>query len=103
MSFNGTSYLVLNKQVASPGTAEQLADHNVPDGMEVTVTARHPANTQNMYVSYSQAAAQSGAREVFARGRSGAFRVSNTNLLWVDADNGNDVLEVRIQQIPSTL
>lgn len=99
---NATSGVILNKQVASPGTAEQLASHAVPDGMEIIVTARHPTNTGSMYLGFSQATAQSGPREVFARGRSASYRIWNTNLLWVDADNANDVLEVRIQKIPST-
>ena len=99
---SATSGVILNQSIAAPGTAEQLASHAVPEGMEIVVTARHPTNTQSMYVAFSKAAAQSGAREVFARGRSASYRLGNTNLLWVDADNANDVLEVRIQKIPST-
>ena len=93
--FNANSFTILNVGITAPGTAEQVAQHYVPDGIAVIVTARI-TNTDNMYVAMSQAAAQSGAREVFARGRSAEFWIDDTSRLWVDADNTGNRLEIRI-------
>ena len=98
---SATSWEPLNIDITAPGTAEQVGGNFVPDGMEIIVTARI-SNTQSMFVSNTQAKAQSGAREVFSRGRSAAYHLDNTDQLWVDADNDSDVLEIRIQKIPSS-
>lgn len=93
--FNANQIVVLNVAVASPGTAEQVTQHYVPDGIAVIVTARI-TNVDNMYVAMSAAAAQSGAREIFARGRSAEFWIDDTSRLWVDSDNTGNRLEIRI-------
>lgn len=94
---NVANSVIIRKLITSPGTAEQMAEHAIPDGMEVIVTAR-PTNTGNMYVAFTAAAAESssGAREVFGFGRSAGYRIDNLNRLFVDADNGTDVLEFRV-------
>lgn len=93
--YSSAASVVLNKTVASPGTAEQLPAHVVPEGLAVVVTAR-ASNTGKMYVGLTQAAAQSGARHVFEFGRSKEFFVDDSSRLWVDSDNSSDVLEVFI-------
>ena len=98
---SATSFVVLNFSVTAAGTAEQLASHFVPEGMEVIVTAR-PGNSGKMYIGSSKSNAESGPREEFEFGRSAAYRIANTDLLFVDADNTSDDLEIRIQKTPSS-
>ena len=95
--YSSAATVVLRQTVTTPGTAQQVTAHVVPDGLAVKVTAR-PSNTGNFYVAFSAAAAQSstGAREVFSFGRSSDFYVDDSSRLWVDADNSSDILEIRI-------
>lgn len=101
--FNANEFFFVVKGVAAPGTAEQVTAYQIPDGVDLAVTARR-SNTQNMYVADSKTNAQTAAnRKVLIPGQSFSLRIDNTNRLWVDADNANDRLELTVQQIPSTV
>ena len=99
---SATSWSVVVVGVSSPGTAEQVTAHVVPEGMEIGVTARL-TNTQLMFLGPSQTAAQTpGSRKELQPGQSTSLRVWNTNLIWVDAENSSDRLELVPQKLPST-
>ena len=99
---SATSWSVVVVGVSAPGTAEQVASHVVPEGMEVGITARR-SNSSTMYIGPSQTAAQTaGSRKELISGQSTTLRVWNTNQIWVDASNANDRLEIVPQKIPST-
>ena len=95
--FNANSFQFLNVTVSTPGTAQALAGHTIPEGLEVVLTARR-SNTQNLYVAETAAKAQSGARKVLVPGQSFAMRIDRTDRIYYDADNSNDVLEVTLQK-----
>ena len=83
--------------ISSPGTAEQLSNVPIPDGFGPPTFKNRADNTGNFYLGLSAAAAQSssGARKVLTPGESTSdWRVQNLNLVYVDADNGTDALEV---------
>ena len=102
-TFNANEFFYIVEGVSAPGTAEQLTAYQIPDGLEVNITARR-SNTQNMYVADSQTNAQTAAnRKILIPGQSTPLRIDNTNRIWVDADNANDRLEITVQQIPSTV
>lgn len=100
---NANEFFYIVKGVSSAGTAEQVAAYQIPDGLEVNITARR-SNTQNMYVADSQTNAQTSAnRKQLIPSQSTSLRIDNTNRIWVDADNTSDRLEITVQQIPSTV
>lgn len=102
-TFNANEFFYVIKGVSSAGTAEQVTAYQIPDGLEVNITARR-SNTQNVYLADSQTNAQTAAnRKILIPGQSTSLRIDNTNRLWVDADNTNDRVEITVQQIPSTI
>ena len=95
--FNANSFQFLALTVTAPGTAQQVAAHTIPDGLEVVLTARR-ANTQNLYFAETAAKAQSGARKVLIPGQSVSLRIDSTNRIYHDADNSTDTLEITLQK-----
>ena len=99
---SATAWSVVVKGVTTPGTAVQIASNVVPDGMEIGITARL-SNTGVMYIADTQTNAQTaGSRKNLEPGQSTTLRIWNTNLIWLDADNSSDRLEIVPQKIPST-
>ena len=102
MSPTATSWLTLVVGISSPGTAEQVTQYIVPEGMAIGVTARR-SNTGNMYVADSQTNAQTAAnRKNLIPGQSTTLYLDDTSKIWVDADNSSDRIEIVVQRIPST-
>lgn len=94
---NANTFLILVKSVSSPGTAEQLTQYRIQDGYSVWVTARL-RNTQNMYVAFTQANAQSDtARKELQPGQSFELRIDDTSRIWYDAQSSSDQLEFTVQ------
>ena|SRR3990167_5585165 len=85
--------------VTTPGTAQQFADIRIPDGFEVTFKNRL-SNAGNFFLANSSADASSstGDRKVLEPGESVTLAISNLNLLFRDADNATDRLEVTLRQ-----
>ena len=95
---NANSFAIVVKSVSSPGTAEQMDNYIIPDGLSVWVTAR-ALNTAQMYIAFTQANAQlDTARKELVPGQSFELNIDNTTRLWFDADNSNDQLEFTIQK-----
>ena len=102
MSFNATSFFYLVVGITTPGTAEQVTQYKIPDGLELVITAR-VANSDKMYVANSQANAQTAAnRKTLEPGQSTTLHLDDTSKVWVDAASANDRLEFTVQRIPST-
>jgi len=94
---NANSFSILVKGVSSPGTAEQLTSHYIPDGLAVTVTAR-ANNSGFMYVAFSQSDAQGTNRKLLMQGQSFELRIDDTSRIWYDADDTASRLEFTIQK-----
>lgn len=101
MSLNANEFFYVVKGVSAPGTAEQVATHQIPDGLTVTVTARR-TNTQRMYLGDTKARAEaSSTRKSLEPGQSTELRIDSTSRIWIDSDNSSDRCEITVQQIPS--
>jgi len=99
---SATSWSVIVKGVAAPGTAEQFASHSVPEGMEIVLTARR-SNSQNCYIADTQTNAQTaGSRKILVPSQSTSVRLDNLNKIWMDADSANDRVEAVVQKIART-
>lgn len=102
MQVSATSWSVVVVGVSVPGTAEQVASHTVPEGMEIGITSRR-SNSQTMFIGDSQTNAQtSGSRKELIPGQSTTLQIDNTNRIWVDAQNSSDRLEIVPQKTPGT-
>src|SRR3990167_606632 len=91
------TFQTLAVTVTAPGTAQRLTAFYIPPGFKISLTARR-SNTQNIYVAETAVKAQSGARKVLIPGQSREYQVDNTSRIFIDADNGTDVLEVALEQ-----
>lgn len=99
---SASSFFYFTHVVASAGTAEQLTAYQVPEGMEIVITARR-SNTQNRYLADSQTNAQTAAnRKILVPGQSTTLQIDTTSKIWTDGDNGTDRIEITVQRIPST-
>lgn len=80
------------KDVAAAGTAVQLPSHPVPDDCQVTVIAK-PGNIGTIYLGNSKANAEGSDRfDGLSPGLAHSLKITNTDLIWVDAsDNGDGV------------
>ena len=96
---NANKFLIVVVGIAVPGTAEQVAEHFIPDGYgPVTVKARL-ANSGTMYFADSQTNAQTSAnRKALEAGESTTFNIDKTSLLWFDADNTSDRAEISVHK-----
>ena len=84
----------LNKSVSSAGTAERLDAFYLRDGF--TVHLVNPiGNDGNFYLGSTKALAEAKQKTV-EPGQSVPMKISNTALIWVDADNTTDELEVYV-------
>ena len=85
--------------VTTPGTAQQFSNIQIPDGFKVTFKNRL-SNAGNFYLANSAADAISstGDRKTLEPGESVTLEIGNLNLLFRDADNSTDRLEVTLLQ-----
>ena len=82
---NRDSWTHGHKDVTAAGTAEQLPDVTVPNGFSLVVRAK-PGNTGNVFYGNSKANAEDVTKRLtFSAGNGVTLRVTNTNLVWVDA------------------
>ena len=99
---NAQSFGYLVVGVSVPGTAEQIVQRFIPDGLEVVITAR-VGNGDKMYVADSQANAQTtSTRKVLEPGQSTNLRINDTSKIWIDAESASDRLEITIQRLLSS-
>ena len=85
--------------VTTPGTAQQFSNIIIPDGFKVTFKNRL-SNAGNFYLANTAADAisSSGDRKTLEPGESVTLEIANLNLLYRDADNATDRLEVTLLQ-----
>ncbi len=83
MHGNKQSLKTFRKTVTTPGTAEQLPNVEVPDGMLLVVKALD-ANTGDIEVGETQAIAQGASAFILRPGEALEFAVINANLIWID-------------------
>ena len=95
--FNANAFLYLVKGITVPGTAEQVDAYAIPDGLDVTLTARR-SNSQNIYLGDTAANAIGTNRKVLVPGASTVLSIDDTNRLWFDADSAADRLEITVQR-----
>jgi hypothetical protein len=93
--FNANSGVIINKTIAVPGTAEQLAQHFIPDGLSVQLKADID-NTGNVFIGFSQAGAQGTARIQLISGESITLNIDSLDRIWMDADGASDKLDITI-------
>lgn len=85
--------------VAAAGTAEQLPDVTIPDGFYISIIAK-PGNTDTIYLGKSKADAESATDRFdgLAAGLAHALRVTNANLVWVDAAEDGEGISWSVEQ-----
>lgn len=85
--------------VATPGTAQQFPNIHIPDGFKVVFKNRL-GNAGSFYLANSSADASSstGDRKTLEPGESVPLEIANLNLLWRDADNATDRIELTLLQ-----
>lgn len=95
---NRNSWTPGQKNVTSAGTAEQLPNVEVPDGFEFVVKAKVD-NTSYIYYGNSKANAEdSSKRATLSPDESMAFRITNANLIWIDAAISGEGIEYIVEQ-----
>ncbi len=83
--YNKKSFETFRKAVTSAGTAEKLhTDLPIPDGMMLIIKALD-ANTDLVRYANSQPKAQSTDAFTLKAGQSVGLRITNCNLVWLDA------------------
>jgi hypothetical protein len=80
--------------VPAPGTRVQLPDVTVPDGFHATLTGI-PDNAALISV-YNVAVG--GTAVLIDAGFSRPFSITNLNLLWIDATNAGDGVDIQVEQ-----
>lgn len=86
------------KNVAVPGTAEQLQSLVAPTGYAIVVKAKS-GNTDLVYIGNSQANAQDVTKRVsLSAGQAAVLLVTNANLAWVDAAIAGEGVEAFVEQ-----
>lgn len=93
---NRTSITSGEKTVASAGTAEQLPDVEVPEGFEVTVTAKH-ANTGRVFFGGTKAEAEA---HTVSLGPDDVFHefLTNLNALFLDSEVNGEGVDYAVPQ-----
>jgi hypothetical protein len=82
---NRPDFFTDQKNVAVPGTAEQLPSHVIPDGFQLVIQAKK-TNTDLIYVSNSQVNAQNPAvAKSLAAGEGIGLFITNSDIAWIDA------------------
>jgi len=86
------------KDVVAAGTAEQLPDVAIPDGLDGVVRAK-PGNTGDIYLGRSKGeASRSITRITLAAGEAQKLRVNNFSLWYVDAAVSGEGVEYFVEQ-----
>lgn len=85
--------------ITTAGIAEQLPDVTVPDGFYVTIIAK-PGNTGTIYLGKTKADCEdtSSRFDGLAAGLAHALRVTNVNLVWVDASVSGEGVSWSVEQ-----
>jgi len=79
--------------IGEPGTPKRLPPMKIPNGMEVVVRAL-PKNTGSVYIGRSkQMVLNPDKRIELAPKDYTRLRVSDTSLIWVDADNPDEGID----------
>lgn len=95
---NKSSFTHGQKDVAVAGTAVQLPSHPVPDDCQVTVIAK-PGNTGTIYLGNSKAKAEGSDRfDGLSAGLAVSLKITNANLVWVDAAVGGEGVSYIVEQ-----
>ena len=95
---NKSSWIHGQKDVATAGTAVQLPSYSVPDDCQVTVIAK-PGNTGIIYLGKSKANAEGADKfDGLSPGLAHSLKLTNTNLIWVNAENSGDGVSFSAEQ-----
>jgi len=88
------------KDVTAAGTAEQLSSLEVPDGCQLTVIAK-PGNTGTIYLGKSKTDCENSAKRLdgLSAGLAASFKVSNANLVWIDAATSGEGVSWFVEQV----
>lgn len=87
---NSTTFATGQTPVPTPGTAENLAPQAIADGDAVVITAL-PGNSGTVWIGNSQANAHDHTVAYpLIPGTFLRLFITNTNLVWVDADNAGE-------------
>jgi hypothetical protein len=89
---NRSDFATGQSSVTNPGVAVQLGNQAVPDGFSVFLTFRKANSGTNVYMSDSQANAQTHGQAKILNTQNAGIRlyVTNVNEIWIDADQAND-------------
>lgn len=95
---NRAAFATGQQDVASAGTAEQVAsDVAVPDGFAVVVKGKS-SNTGDIMVGNSQANAEdSTVAFLLSADQSLSLKVDNVNRIWIDAENDGEGVEYVVE------
>lgn len=93
---NRNSITTGEKIVTTAGTAVQMPDAEVPEGFEVTITAKHH-NLGRVYIGGTKVEAEAhhpglGPDDVYHE------FVTNLNTIWIDADNDGEGVDYEVPQ-----
>lgn len=96
---NKSSFVHGQKDVAAAGTAVQLPAYSVPDDCQLTVIAK-PGNTGIIYLGNSKANAEDVSLRFdgLAAGLAHSLKVTNTDLVWVDAAVNGEGVSFSVEQ-----
>ena len=89
---NRSDFATGQSSVTNPGVAVQRASQVVPDGFSVFLTFRKANSGTNIYMSNTQANAQTHGQAKIMNVQNAGIRlfVKNVNEIWIDADQAND-------------
>lgn len=98
---NKSSFITGQATVAHHGTAVQLSTESVPipDGFQLTVIAK-PGNSDTIYIGNSKSNAENAAIRFdgLSPGLAVSLKVTDANLVWVDASSDNDGVSYIVEQ-----
>jgi len=87
---NYSRIISLITRVRTAGTAVQLPNQAIPDGIEVLISAL-VLNTGTVYIGEGKAFAEDRNRAYpLAAGTGVELRIKNLDSIWLDSDNDND-------------
>jgi len=96
---NRLSLTTGQKDISAAGTAEQLPDVSIPNGIRVIIMAK-PGNTGYIYLGSSKDNAESAINRFdrLGAGDSVALLISNLNLIWADASVNGEGISYIVEQ-----
>ena len=99
---NPNSFETDQQNIVTAGVPQKLPSHVVLNGFPVLIMAK-PGNSGNIYLAKSSAKVldTNDRLDKLEAGKSVALLVSNTNLIWIDADSDGDGVSMFIPTMTS--